>query len=338
MPPVRSLLPKEVKGMALDHLESRRTILEARQHASGHPLHNEPPALIFSTRPALLVPVDGPAVYRPVEKTTLDRVLNTRALILREKAGKYYLHLFDGYLEASSLNGPWTICQKVPGDVKRAEKQAVERKQVDLLAGQANPNTRKLPSLKTEPVPDLHVTFVPTELIVTMGEPLWAPLPPTQLLYVTNTTAHIFKELNYQQTYVLISGRWFRSPSFGGPWESVPGANLPKDFAAIPFYERPYIELRGVAVRRYMGEHAASMELEARWQFGWRFSLVGFTGAGIAWTDFERFANQQVAVTAGVGWRYELARRYGLHLGMDVAFGPDDPTIYVVFGSAWFRP
>ncbi|MCX7009365.1 MAG: hypothetical protein NTY53_19330 [Kiritimatiellaeota bacterium] len=33
---------------------------------------------------------------------------------------------------------------------------------------------------------------------------------------------------------MLISGRWFRAASFDGPWEFVPGAALPKDFAAIP--------------------------------------------------------------------------------------------------------
>jgi hypothetical protein len=33
-----------------------------------------------------------------------------------------------------------------------------------------------------------------------------------------------------------------------------------------------------------------------------------------------------------------VARRHGLHMGIDLAFGPDDPVIYVVFGSAWLRP
>ena len=43
-------------------------------------------------------------------------------------------------------------------------------------------------------------------------------------------------------------------------------------------------------------------------------------------------------VTGGTGFRYELARKYGLHMGLDVAFGPDDPVVYVQFGSAWMRP
>jgi hypothetical protein len=33
-----------------------------------------------------------------------------------------------------------------------------------------------------------------------------------------------------------------------------------------------------------------------------------------------------------------LARRYGLHMGIDVAVGPDEPIFYVVFGNAWVRP
>jgi hypothetical protein len=27
-----------------------------------------------------------------------------------------------------------------------------------------------------------------------------------------------------------------------------------------------------------------------------------------------------------------------LHMGIDVAIGPDDPVFYVVFGNAWLRP
>ena len=43
-------------------------------------------------------------------------------------------------------------------------------------------------------------------------------------------------------------------------------------------------------------------------------------------------------VTGGTGFRYELARKYGLHMGVDVAFGPDGPVFYIQFGSAWARP
>jgi len=77
---------------------------------------------------------------------------------------------------------------------------------------------------------------------------------------------------------------------------------------------------------------------ELRWQFWKRLSLVGFAGAGAAWNDVKRFENKIEVKTGGVGFRYELAREYGLHMGVDVAFGPNAPIVYVQFGSAWTRP
>ena len=231
---LRSLLPKEMRSIALDRLEASLAILEARQKGAGQPLRNEPPAILFRSKPAMLVPVDGAPEYRPVPGTEFERVVNTRALLVRSKAGQHYLHLFDGYVTAPALAGPWTVATNVPAPVQAAERLAVAAKQVDLLAGQENPTTKQKPTLKTTPVPELVITTTPTELIVLQGEPQWAPLPPTQLLYATNTAAHVFKALVDQKNYVLISGRWFRSGSFEGPWEFIPGADLPKDFAAIP--------------------------------------------------------------------------------------------------------
>jgi outer membrane protein assembly factor BamA len=109
-------------------------------------------------------------------------------------------------------------------------------------------------------------------------------------------------------------------------------------FGDVPFYLRPYIALRGTPAKRYEGEHIAQLEVEARWQFWKRLSLVGFSGGGIAWNHFARFAQTRTVVTGGMGFRYELVRKYGLHMGVDVAFGPTDPVLYVQFGSAWFRP
>jgi outer membrane protein assembly factor BamA len=109
-------------------------------------------------------------------------------------------------------------------------------------------------------------------------------------------------------------------------------------FGDVPFYLRPFVALRGVPIMRYQGEHTAQAEGELRWQFWKRFSLVGFVGFGGAWNELERFDNPVTVVTGGAGFRYEIARKYGLHMGLDVAFGPDTTAIYVQFGSAWARP
>ena len=109
-------------------------------------------------------------------------------------------------------------------------------------------------------------------------------------------------------------------------------------FGAVPFYLRPFIYMRGVPMMRYQGEEMAQLEAELRWQFWKRFSLVGFAGGGAVWKDFERFEDSKTVVTGDTGFRYELARKYGIHMGVDVAVGPDDPAVYIQVGSAWARP
>ena len=109
-------------------------------------------------------------------------------------------------------------------------------------------------------------------------------------------------------------------------------------FGDAPFYLHPYVAMRGVPVMRYQGEEIAQLEAEVRWQFWGRFSLLGFGGAGWAWNDFEHVENLQNVYAGGTGFRYEIARRYGLHMGVDVAFSRDTTAFYVQFGSAWMRP
>jgi len=108
--------------------------------------------------------------------------------------------------------------------------------------------------------------------------------------------------------------------------------------SGTPFYARPYVHLRGVPALRYQGEQAASIELELRWQFHPRISVVGFGGVGAAWTEFERFDDEQSAYAGGTGLRYLVSRKFGLHAGLDVARGPEEGAIYVQFGNAWLRP
>jgi len=114
------------------------------------------------------------------------------------------------------------------------------------------------------------------------------------------------------------------------------------DFGAslgnTPFYLRPAINLRGVPVMRYQGQEIGQLEAELRWQFYGRWSLLAFGGGGDAWNHFERGDNAQGVLSGGGGFRYELARRYGIHVGVDVAGSRDTAAFYIQVGSAWMRP
>ena len=86
---------------------------------------------------------------------------------------------------------------------------------------------------------------------------------------------------------------------------------------------------------RYQGDQVASVELEARWQCYGRWSVVPFAGFGA--THLERSVGSstgQSVGSGGVGFRYELARKFGLHAGMDVAHSPGTTAVYIQVGNA----
>lgn len=105
-----------------------------------------------------------------------------------------------------------------------------------------------------------------------------------------------------------------------------------------PFFMRPYIALRGVEAMRYQGDEMASTEVEARWQVRGRWSLVGAAGYGTARTENNFFSKTQDVLSGAVGFRYELARLFGMHAGVDVGFSDGTTAIYLQVGNAWFRP
>jgi len=109
-------------------------------------------------------------------------------------------------------------------------------------------------------------------------------------------------------------------------------------FGNAPFYVNPSVGLRGVPIMRYQGEQIAQIEAELRWQFWRRFSVLGFVGGGDAWNDLADGKQAEGVISGGGGFRYELARKYGIHMGVDVAYSGDQPAFYIQVGSAWMRP
>ena len=105
-----------------------------------------------------------------------------------------------------------------------------------------------------------------------------------------------------------------------------------------PFFLRPFVQLRGVPALRYQGDQAASLELEARWQFFGRWSVVAFGGAGMTRTSRDAFSATRGVGSGGLGFRYELARKFGMNAGIDVAHSPGTTAVYFIVGNAWFRP
>lgn len=161
---------------------------------------------------------------------------------------------------------------------------------------------------------------------------------PTRGAY-SETSAIVFDEafggdVDFRRYEQLLMGWWTLAPSvtlgLRGDYQQVEGD--------VPFYARPYILMRGIPAMRYQGNRVGTVEAELRWQFHGRWSVVAFGGGGRARLDDGLASGTQDAGAGGLGFRYEIARKFGMHVGIDVARGPEDTAVYIQVGSAWSRP
>jgi len=116
----------------------------------------------------------------------------------------------------------------------------------------------------------------------------------------------------------------------------------------IPIYSYPAIVMRGIPAMRYQGEKMLLAELQLRWEFINRWNLVAFGGGGKVFGTKEteilnKVVNHSVSFSdadfhpaGGLGFRYELARKFGLWGGMDFATSEENNfAFYFTVGSAW---
>lgn len=232
---LQAKLPGKSRVIALDRLEAAVAASTTGQaEVKGLPVNNDPPRVIFTTKPSLLVLTDGPPKFRDVGGTAFQKVLNTQAFILLDtKKTKYYLNVMDGWLEAPALEGPWSYTSKIPDDMKEITKAIQERQQAKAPEGTTPPSLKQ--ANKEGKIPAIYVSQSPAELLATDGPPQLEPLSGTNLEYVKNTTANIFRNPETAGYYILLAGRWFQSKSLdAGPWEFVNAKNLPEPFPKIP--------------------------------------------------------------------------------------------------------
>jgi hypothetical protein len=196
-----------------------------REKMNANNLRNDPPKFIFATSPTVLVTIDGEPQLRPLENSTVMRVVNTPfALFFDRDSKNYYLRTGNDWMSASDLSGAWKIDQDTPAGVKAAIPNET-------------PEARASKGENQEPA--ILVSKEPAELIVTEGEMQLSPLPDNELLYVTNTDSDVFLEVESGNYFVLTAGRWYSASSTDGPWAFVPPDKVPAAFAHIPTEETP---------------------------------------------------------------------------------------------------
>jgi len=202
--------------LTIEQVETSLAATE-KETASTENLKSDPPVIIFSQKPAVLISFDGEPETRPIKDSPYEQVVNTAVLIVKDKSsGNFYLSNGQTWYVAKNPKGPWSVTTNTPSAIKDFVKPDPD----------AEP--------QTGPPPQIITATVPTELIVTSGAPNWTALTGNQLLYVSNTESTFIKEIATNKYYLLLSGRWFSSQSLDGPWTYERSDTLPTSFKQIP--------------------------------------------------------------------------------------------------------
>lgn len=220
---LKKLLESEIPTWGLSgSLDELTATIEQEQAVVSEDLKNDPPAIFYTTQPTTLILMDGEPRLQDDKDLKMKRVINTAFLIVQNPDEKKY-YLFGGqfwYVSASMANGYQPVTS-LPKTIAALDQQIKKQQAEKSVKSESGP-------------PAILVSIVPAELIQSKGEAQFASITGTSLLYMSNSEDDIFKSVNDQQFYVLLSGRWYASSKLVGPWTYVASDNLPEDFAKIP--------------------------------------------------------------------------------------------------------
>lgn len=182
-------------------------------------LRSDPPRIILSTEPAMLVPIDGEPRLERIEGSELQWVVNSAIPIIKRQQ---IFYLFGGatlWYRSENVLGPWSVIEQVPDEVRQLVEEESAQDSGDV-----------------DPVPvRILVATEPTELIVSDGDPSWSPVEGMDLLFMANTESNVFLELASGDHFLLLGGRWFRGDlrQIETSWQAVANDALPAAFADI---------------------------------------------------------------------------------------------------------
>jgi hypothetical protein len=224
---LKAFLKKEFESwnvvMSLDRLIASMDDVEDLKNQSV-PLSNDPPDIYFRTSPTTLVSIDGDPILKKIDDSSLEYVVNTPFFIVKEQNKKStYLKGGKFWYMSDEIFAGWEATEKVPSDIEKLAKDNIQEGEPDSISASI-----------TAP-PELIVVSKPAELIITDGEPDYATIEGTSLLYAKNSESDIIMDINTQDHYILLAGRWYHSKSLkDGDWQFCEPANLPADFSKIP--------------------------------------------------------------------------------------------------------
>ena len=219
----KALLPQAPTSVALDRILAYLDVKDVKARPTA--VSMDPPSILVSTQPAVLVILDGKPIPFDIENTDLQKILNTNwDLFFNKKDKRYYLRDGSVWMSAKELNEAWSPVNKMPKEFKKLPD--TEQYQ-DVKKAADSPQKPKDATL-------VLVVNKPSELILIAGEPVFSAVAGTHLMWVSNTETDLFFDSVTRSYFYLTSGRWFRTSDLkSNRWEPAT-QSLPEDFAKIP--------------------------------------------------------------------------------------------------------
>ncbi len=137
-------------------------------------LENNPPKIIYSNKPSLLVVIDGEPKLQHNDSWNMDAVVNSPFTIVKNN-DDYYLYGGKHWYKGSSAEGPFNYVGSVPRSLSKVQASVDNANNSD--PGYNSDSANPQPNV----IPDVIVSTIPAELIQTNGDPSLTPIDNTNL-------------------------------------------------------------------------------------------------------------------------------------------------------------
>lgn len=235
---LKTILETEIPKWKLDiNLDEIVATLEEAQPQGTDAMNTKAPEILFRYEPTTLILIDGEPKVKMDDELKMERVINTPFFIVKNPDDKkYYLYAGSFWYVSSSVTNGWTVAKSLTKTITSLDTQIKKKESEDNLketgaTASSGSATSKTPAASPTTI---IVSTTPAELIQTTGEANFVSVQGTGLLYIKNTEDNIFKCIEDQQYYILLSGRWYKAAELKGPWNYIAADKLPADFAKIP--------------------------------------------------------------------------------------------------------
>ena len=191
------------------------------------------PAIVVTTTPAELLQTNGAPDLVPIAGTDLLYVKNSPDnIFLYTKTQAYYVLLAGRWYTSPALQAGtgWTYVasNNLPGDFARIPEGSPKD---NVLASVAGTDAAREAAMDAQIPQTARVDRNTAATTVTYdGDPIFKPVPGTQLLYAVNTSSTVLRDGN--NYYALDNGVWFVANEPTGPW--TVSTTRPNDLNAIP--------------------------------------------------------------------------------------------------------